>query len=96
MRYDRAAQKSFMQEFTAKDTWVPPACGVVASILVSVIGRAVQFEYRSEAGIGTFLLVASLVRDYRSGLLKEKPIIAIAASLASGTLGAAIMFWLNQ
>jgi hypothetical protein len=92
MREEGAEKKSFRRELTSKDTWVPPACGFVASVLVSVIGRATGFEHRSDAAFATFLLVATLVSSYRSEFLKEKPLLAIGWSLAWALVAVASAF----
>jgi hypothetical protein len=88
----RAERNGFLRDLTAKDTWIPPAFGVVASILVSLIGRAVELDYRSEVALGAFLLVSAFTSYYRSGLLKSKPLTAIAVSLASAAVGMAVFF----
>ena len=95
MREERAEKKGFRQELTSKDAWVPPACGFVASVLVSVIGRATGFEYRSETAFAAFLLVSALVGSYRSEFLRTRPLLALGISLASTVLGVAILFVLG-
>ncbi len=80
---------------TDRTVWVPPVCGLIASVPVGLIARATNFEYGMEAAMAAFFFVASMVSDHQKGLLKSNPVIAIALSIAMAAFGVVVIRWIG-
>lgn len=74
-----------------KRTWIPPACGFATSALITLIGRATDFEYRREASMAMFYVVMVLVGGYYDGRLMTRPVAVIGVAVLFGAFGAVIM-----
>ena len=76
--------------FTSKIVWIPPTLGLLASIITSLIGTAVRWQYRHEASMALFFVVSILVAGHYNGRLRKRPATVVGLALIFGVLGGAI------
>lgn len=81
------------RRLTSKVAWIPPACGLFASIVATLIGRSADWEYRHEASMAVFFVVSTLVGGYYTGRLATRPGFIIGLAVLFGVIGAAITHW---
>jgi hypothetical protein len=90
---DYNADEQSQPGFTSKVVWIPPAVGLLASIVTSVIGATTKWEYRHEGSMAVFFVVSSLVAGYYNGRLRTHSGATIGLALIFGAIGAALMHW---
>lgn len=89
MQVEPRSTNSFVR-LTERSNWIGPASGLICSVLISLIGRAARFEYRSEASIAAFFIVSILVSAYYNRRLKTHPVRVLALAIVGAFAGVAI------
>ena len=81
----------------SKHSWQTPliavSCGMLATVLVYAVGRAIGFEYWREAGMAAFYLVGIPVSGYRTGSLKTRPVGVILFAVILAAISIVVMNW---
>ena len=93
MERDSNAGGQLQPGFTSKIVWIPPALGLLASIVTTLIGTAAKWEYRHEGSMAVFFVVSILAAGYYNGRLRTRPAAVIGLALMFGAVGAALMHW---
>jgi hypothetical protein len=90
MQITHGSKPSFGRRLVAREAWIGPASGFVCALLVSLIGRATGFEYRSEVSMALFFIVMVFVGSYYNGRLKARPLTVVTVAIVSAAVSAAI------
>ena len=79
----------------ARTVWIGPACGFVCSVIMTLVGRKLDYEYRREASMSVYFVVMMLVSGYYNGKLRARPaeVVGLAILFAAGAV--AIARWLR-
>ena len=93
MQIEPTGPTSFTRGLTARAAWIGPLSGFVCSALVTLIGRAVGFEYRRELAMAVCFVVMVFVTGYYTGKLRTQPASVIGLAVVSGAVGALIASW---
>ena len=93
MQPEPTSKSSLARRLTARDAWIGPASGFVCSALVTLIGRSAEFEYRREASMAVFFVVAVLVGGFYSGRLKSQPAGVVALAFFAAVVSVAMVRW---
>ena len=84
---------SVQPSHSSKIVWIPPICGLVASVLAGLVLRYTGYEYRHEISMATYFVVSILVGGYYNGRLKSRPASVIGLAVLFGAVGATLMHW---
>jgi hypothetical protein len=90
---DSSLQASFTRRLFAREAWIGAAWGFVCAVSVSLIGRALNFEYRHEVSSAVFFLVFVLVTTHYNGRLRKRPVTFGGLALVGAIAGVALARW---
>ena len=93
MQPEPTSKPSFARRLTARDAWIGPVSGFVCSVVVTLIGRSANFEYRREASMIVFFLVSVIVSGFYNGRLKTHPAGTLALALFAAAVSVAVVRW---
>ena len=77
----------------ARTAWIGPACGLVCSMIMILIGRRLDYQYRHEASMSVYFLVMILVSGYYNGKLGTQPAGVVGLAILGAAGAVAMVRW---